>query len=152
MNSPSVFQLAAALFVRRPSLVLLAICAMSALGACGRSDVEQAVAAKFSATDTVKFQSVVQHGNHVCGEVSAAGSNATNGYKRFFYSEDSREADVEPPKTYSEEQVVQFERTCRMLSQDISGAGQTICSQAATARGELRTKSLFEKEWSQNCG
>lgn len=130
----------------------LVLCAVAILGACGRSDAEQAVVAKYPASSAVNFQSIVQRGNHVCGEANAPGSSGTNGYKRFFYSEDTRKADVEPHETYSEEQVVQFERTCQLLGRDGSGAGQTICSQAAASRGAFESRRQFANAWAVNCG
>lgn len=124
--------------------------ALLALGACGRGEVEDAVAATLPDPQDARFQSVARHGDAVCGEVNPGGARGTGKYTRFVYRRSV--VSIAPRVTYTPADVVGFEATCSMLGGQGNGLDRQVCTRAANARRAAAQAAAFDKLWQESCG
>jgi hypothetical protein len=119
---------------------------------CGDDPAREAVAAALEEPDTARFQSVVERGGFVCGEVNGrARAGGFTGYRRFVYDEADRSALIDPGRSVTAAEVQPAEGACGKPFAYQSVDERMSCANAPAAKVREDLQNRFEAEWRRAC-
>jgi hypothetical protein len=123
---------------------------MLALGGCGASEAERAVAMRSGDADA-KFQALRTRGGFVCGEVNARNEQGLrNGYLRFVFDRAKSAAFLDPGAVPAIA-VDADEATCRKPLSYQTVDERLSCAKRPRLESDLRRKREFEQLWARAC-
>jgi hypothetical protein len=130
--------------MREAALLLL-----FALGGCGLSPAERAVAQAVGDPDA-RFQALRSRGDHVCGEVNARNMQGLRSqYVRFVY--DGRSAFIDPGPAPASA-IPPDEAACGKPLSYQTPDERLSCAQAPRLQNDMRRRRAFEELWQRACG